>query len=321
MDALSYNHRQAGGPPGHGSCPGGAVITDTERGEVICGRCGRVLAQGFEDAYGEWGAGGLAHGPHAAHQAGQQQGPAGSPMLHDGGLSTVMGRDVDAGGRPIPADSRRSLGRLRVWNQRSRSKRAASLARALSQLNSMTGRLAVPRQAAENAAHIYRSAVGKGITRGRTVQSMAAASLYAACRRLGIPRTLDDVAKAANVERGVLSRDLRTLIRYLELDLGQYDSASFIVKMANNLGIREKTKRLAIDVLARTDKVHAGTGKNPVSQAAAALYIACVSNSEPVTQRRIAVESGISAVTIRNRAATIKDALAARGGAAAPASP
>ena len=310
MDARSAGPCRgaaASGPPGHGPCPGGSAITDPVRGEVFCGGCGLVMVQGLEEAH-EWG-GGASAGSAAAYQLGGAPGPAGSPAMHGGALSTVVGRSVDADGRPISGAAQRSIGRLRVWDQRSRTKRAASLAGAMAQLSSLRGKLAVPRAASENAARIYRKAVGKGLSRGRTTSSLVAASLYAACRELGIPRTLDDVAGAGNVERRVLSRDLRTIIRHLELDLGQYDASLFAVRMANNLGLREKTKRDAVGILARADEAHISAGKNPVSQAAAALYMACLLNSEPVTQRRVAAESGISAVTIRNRVAAIKEGL------------
>ena len=303
----------AHGPPGHASCPGSAAVTDPVRGEIVCGGCGLVLVQRLEEAHGwegvDIGGGGASRGAAAAYALGTSPGPAGSLAMHDRGLSTVMGRDAGPGGRQVPAAARRSIDRLRVWDKRSRPKKAASLARALAQLNSLRDRLAVPRSAGENAAHIYRKAVGKGISRGRTMPSLVAASLYAACRELNIPRTLDDVARAGNVEKRVLSRDLRTMIIQLELDLNQYDTASFATKMANNLGLKEKTKRDAVETLERADRAHISAGKNPVAQAAGALYMACLLNSEPITQRQLARESGISAVTIRNRVAAIKEGL------------
>lgn len=311
VDTQSTGRLENGGMAGaaelHGGCPcpDRAEITDPERGEVVCGGCGLVLAQRIEEAHAVGGGGGA--GASGAAQAG----PAG---VYSGGLATVVGaRDVDAGGRAISADSRRSMGRLRTWDRRSRSKRAASLARALAQLGSITGKLAVPAPVADSAAHIYRRAAAAGLTRGRTMQSLVAASLYAACRKSSTPRTLDDVAGASNVEKRILSRDLRAMVRRLELDLGQYDASSFVVRMANNLRIRERTKRSAVEILARADRAHISAGKNPVSQATAALYMACLFCSEPVTQKQLAAESGISPVTIRNRTAAIRDGLAAQG--------
>ena len=113
----------------------------------------------------------------------------------------------------------------------------------------MKTKLGIPDNVVENAAYIYRKAVNAKLTRGRTMASLVAASLYAACRENNIPRTLDDIAEAGNVERRILSRDLRTIIKKLELNLNQYDTSSFISKISNNMNLKEKTKRDAFEIL------------------------------------------------------------------------
>jgi transcription initiation factor TFIIB len=102
----------------------------------------------------------------------------------------------------------------------------------------MKTKLGIPNNVVENAAYIYRKAVNAKLARGRTMNSLIAASLYAACRENNIPRTLDDIAKAGNVERRILSRDLRTIIKKLELHLNQYDTTSFISKISNNMNLK-----------------------------------------------------------------------------------
>ena len=47
-------------------------------------------------------------------------------------------------------------------------------------------------------------------------------------------------------------------------------------------------------------------GKNPVSLAAAVLYIACLVSNEKRTQKNIADASGVTEVTIRNRFKDLK---------------
>ena len=84
--------------------------------------------------------------------------------------------------------------------------------------------------------------------------SLISASLYAACRENNIPRTLDDIAEAGNVERRILSRDLRTIIKKLGLNLNQYDTASFISKISNNMNLKEKTKRDAFEILKKCEE-------------------------------------------------------------------
>ena len=284
------------------TCKTYPVITDSERGEIFCGGCGLVLLQKLEEVGGE-------HKYARESAIRTRTGPKTSLMMHDRGLSTVIGRNVDATGRAIPGNARQTFGRLRIWDQRSRSRSISSLSKALIQLNTIKTKLAVPDSVAEEAAYIYRKAVAAKLTKGRTTSSLIAASLYAACRENNTPRTLDDVAAAGNVERRVISRDLRTLIKRLDLVLGQYDIGSFVVKIANNLALKEKTKRDAMSILQRAEVVRTTAGKNPVAQAAAALYIACITNGEKISQKKFSAEAGVSDVTVRNRVSLLKKVL------------
>lgn len=286
------------------TCKTYPVITDSERGEIFCGGCGQVILQKLEDS------------THESHGYTQEEfmtqtrtGPATSLTMNDKGLSTVIGKDVDSTGHAISNRTKQTFSRLRIWDQRSKSRTVSSLSKALTQLNAMKTKLAIPDSVVEDAAYIYRKAVAAKLTRGRTMSSLISASLYAACRENNTPRTLDNIAEAGNVERRILSRDLRTLIKKLGLSLNQYDIGSFIVKIANNLNLKEKTKRDAINILKKAEDVEMTAGKNPVAQAAASLYIACIMNGEKISQKKFSLEAGVSDVTVRNRAALLKKML------------
>ena len=286
------------------TCKTYPVITDSERGEIFCGGCGLVLLQKLEDS------------THESHGYTQEEfmtqtrtGPATSLTMNDKGLSTVIGKDVDSTGHAISNKTKQTFSRLRIWDQRSKSRSVSSLSKALTQLNAMKAKLAIPDSVVEDAAYIYRKAVAAKLTRGRTMSSLISASLYAACRENNTPRTLDNIAEAGNIERRILSRDLRTIIKKLGLSLNQYDIGSFIVKIANNLDLKEKTKRDAINILKKAEDVEITAGKNPVAQAAASLYIACIMNGERISQKKFSREAGVSDVTVRNRAALLKKML------------
>ena len=236
-------------------------------------------------------------------------GPATSLTMHDKGLSTMIGTNQDSTGKALSSKTKYEFNRLRTWDQRSKSKDTASLSKAFTLLNAMKTKLGIPYSVVENAAYIYRKAVNAKLTRGRTMTSLISASLYVACRENNIPRTLDDIADAGNIERSILSRDFRTLVKKLGLTLNQYDTSSFISKISNNLNLKEKTKRDAFEILKRCEKERITSGKHPVAQAVASLYIACIINGEKNSQRKFAIESGISDVTIRNRVALIKKTL------------
>jgi len=286
------------------ACKTYPVITDSERGEVLCGGCGLILVQNMvdqsKDSYGY---------TQEEFMTQTRTGPPLSLTMNDKGLSTVIGNNVDSTGKSLSNKNKLAFMRLRLWDKRSRSRSTYSLSKAFTQLNAMKTKLAIPDNVVEHAAYIYRKAVAAKLTRGRTMSSLISASLYAACRETNTPRTLDDIAVTGNIERRALSRDLRTLIRRLDLRLDQYDPGSFIVKLANNLNLKEKTKRDALDFLKRAEEKEITSGKHPVALAAASLYLSSVLNGERLSQKKFSGASRISDVTIRNRVAQLKKTL------------
>ena len=286
------------------ACKTYPAITDSERGEIFCGGCGLILVQNIPDtSYQNNGY------TQEDFMKLTRTGPGISLTMHDKGLSTVIGANKDSSGNALPSKTKYEFNRLRTWDQRSKSRKTATLSKAFTLLHGMKTKLGIPENVVENAAYIYRKIASARLTRGRTMASLVSASLYAACRENNIPRTLDDIAVAGNVERRILSRDLRTIIKKLGLNLNQYDTASFISKISNNMNLKEKTKRDAFEILKKCENEQITAGKHPVAQAAASLYISCVLNGEKISQKRFAVESGVSDVTIRNRAVLIKKTL------------
>lgn len=283
------------------ACETSPTITDSHRGEILCGGCGLVLLQKMEDSTHEEDR--RSHGDGISQS---RVGPGSSLAMHDKGLSTVIGRDIDSGGKVIERGTKLAFDRLRVWDQRSRARSLSNLSKALTQLNAMKTKMAIPDSVIEDAAYIYRKVVSAKLTRGRTMRSLIAAALYAACRQNSIPRTIGDIAQASNVEKLILSRDYRTVITRLGLNVDQYDISSFIVKISNNLKLKEKTKRDGLAILQRAEKAKITAGKSPIAQAAAALYIACIVNGERVSQKKFSRIAGVSDVTIRNNVAFLK---------------
>lgn len=286
------------------TCKTYPIITDSFRGEIFCGGCGLVLVENLDDTSHE-----NRSFSSEEFMKNARTGPAMSLTMFDKGLSTVIGTNKDFSGNSLSGKTKFEFNRLRVWDQRSKSRATSSLSKAFTLLHGMKTKLGVPDNVVENAAYIYRKAVNAKLTRGRTMASLISASLYASCRQNNTPRTLDDIANAGNIERRILSRDLRTIIKKLGLKLNQYNTASFIVKISNNMNLNEKTKRDAFNILKRCEEEKITAGKHPVAQAAASLYIASILNGEKISQKKFSKESGVSDVTIRNRSNLIKKTL------------
>jgi transcription initiation factor TFIIB len=235
-----------------------------------------------------------------------------SYSVHDKGLSTAISQvDRDAFGRKLPLATRLQMWRLRKWQIRSRvhSSIDRNLAQAMAELDRLSDKVYVPPAIKEKAAVTYRKALDKGLVRGRSIAAIAAASLYAACRGSGTPRTLREISEASLVDKKDVARCYRLLLRELDVHMPIADPLTYVSKISERTGISGKTQGMAIQILREARRQRAAAGKDPMGLAAAALYIACLQNSEKKTQKDIAEAAGVTEVTVRNRYKTLKKQL------------
>lgn len=287
------------------NCMHFSSVTDVERGEVLCSRCGLVLIEKTIDNHQTFSK--LSKdGTHVNTGSG----PSTSLTMYDKGLYTMMGNNIDSSGHMISGKAKSTFTRLKLWDQRSKSDSLnRTMGKAFTTLDSLRVKLGIPESTSEKAAYIYRKAIDKKLGRGRSVIPLITASLYVACRESGITRSLNDLAIAANVRRRILSRTVRAIVKSLELNPQQYDEIAFISKICNTLSISEKTKRGAVLILKKLKASGVSEGKNPVALAAASVYLSNLQNNEQIVQNDIARTAGVSAVTVRNRTFEIKKIL------------
>jgi len=280
-------------------CGSTHLSKDYSRAELVCKDCGLVIDQDFIDRGPEW----------RAFDSDQREKRArtGAPMtyrIHDKGLSTMIGwTNRDAYGKSIPTRNRAQLYRLRKWQRRIRISDATerNLAFALSNLDRMSSGMGLPRTVRETAAMIYRKAALKNLVRGRTVEGVAAAALYAACRQCLVPRTLDEISSIARLSRKDVGRNYRYVARELELKLIPTSPGDYISRFCSELKLSGDVKAKTIEILKEAADKELTSGRGPTGIAAAALYIATVLCGERRTQREIAETAGVTEVTIRNR--------------------
>ncbi len=282
-------------------CGKNNLITDIESGELLCSKCGFVINEKVMDNNR-----GRMFPDNAENKL--HMGDKTSLTRHDRGLSTIINPiNKDSTGKPLSAAMKSSLTRLRTWDSRSKARPIdRNLQYAFKELLKMKEKLFLSNVIIENAAYIYRKAMEKQLVRGRTISSLIAASLYAACRETGTPRTLNDVSGSINITRKNLALCYRLLLRELDLKMPVVDSVSCIAKIASNTNLSEKTKRHAMKILKKAEDEKISAGKDPMGMAASALYVASLEKGESITQKTLAEASGVTEVTIRNRCKNLK---------------
>ena len=289
------------------SCGNKKIVTDQNTGELFCGKCGIVITDKIVDASAEWRS--------FSNEGGTDPTRTGAPTsltMHDRGLSTIIGTvNKDASGKPLSTSMKSTIERLRTWDSRSQTNSSAdrNLRQALNEMNKLKDKLSLSDTVIQKSAYIYRKALEKKLVRGRSIQGLVAACLYAACRNTETPRTLQDISNGMNVRKKDIARCYRLIFRELELKMPVVDPIKGVSRIASIAELGEKTKRKAIEILNQAKDSGLVAGKDPMGIAAASLYLACISTGEIKSQKEISIASGITEVTIRNRCASLRKML------------
>ena len=281
------------------SCGETSFTEDHVRGEHICTSCGLVVSERTTDRGPEWRA--------FTTEERNARARTGAPMsltMADRGLSTMIDwRNRDASGRALTSTTRAAIYRMRKWHIRSRlhGSQHRNLGIAMSELERLSSQLGVPRDVRETSALIYRKSLTKKLIRGRSIESVVAASIYLACRIHRIPRRLDEVASETNVDRKQIGHAVRLVVSQINVVVPLASAKDLIPRLSSDLLLEGRTVRKATEIIKEAKEKYVTIGKDPGGIAGAALYIAGIVEKDRRTQREIAKVSRVTEVTIRNR--------------------
>jgi len=283
-------------------CSKKQIVTDFGMGEIFCANCGFVIDDKIENS-------GYDSSPGDNQKDNRRTGMPITLSRNDFGFSTVISSEnKDAHGKPIPFTFSSTIKRIRVQDARSRSAKRfnANLNVAFDFLERLQDKLGVSDNVKETASYIHRKALERKITSGRPIYSVAAASMYIACRNTHTLRNLNDISIASNIKRTNISQSYRAIVKQLDLKMSLVDQSDLILKISNTLKISVGTKNLAIAILNKATELDMMSGRDPAGMASASIYYSNVIRKDGFTQTQIANTSGITAVTIRNRVHEIK---------------
>jgi transcription initiation factor TFIIB len=274
-------------------CSGVSVSSDISTGDLVCRNCGSVLEQHVIDQGAEWRA--------FNSEEKDKKSRVGAPStltIHDKGLSTIIDwRDKDAHGKKLSPKKRAEAFRLRKWQLRMRvhSSIDRNLAYAMNELDRLSSQLNITKSIKETAALIYRRAIEHNLIRGRSIESMIAASIYTACRIRKIPITIEELSLNSRIDKKELGRCYRLILTELGIKSPSTSPKDFVSRFTSELCNR------AMQILEKARRIGILGGKDPSGMAAASIYVSAILEGEKRTQREVANVAKITEVTVRNR--------------------
>jgi transcription initiation factor TFIIB len=224
------------------NCPecNSSLIHDFSKGEFLCQHCGYVVI----DEVNDYGPESLTKDLEEKNRISRASG-AMSFSQHDYGLRTEIGSGLkDYGGKTINSQMAEHLTSLRKWHSRIRvsSSKDRRLSNVLSKITETCSNLSLPKILIETAAMIYRNYEKNNEAKGKSVSCIAAATIYLACKRCSIVRSLDEIVAAT----GISSTDRASLklaskyYRIMCMELGIYSESSTENTKSNKLPLKSE---------------------------------------------------------------------------------
>ncbi|MBW2997965.1 hypothetical protein KY321_00360 [Candidatus Woesearchaeota archaeon] len=272
-------------------CGDTKLMHNKEKGEVICRSCGLVLEDKMVDFGQEW----------SEHDSGDEnKRRTGAPMTytqHDQGLGTEIGNSSDL----YKLNNKDKFKRLIKWQRRVSTAIERNLQLALSELKRISSVLKLAPAVEEESARIYTMAVQRGLVKGRGLEHIVAGAVYIASRVNDCSLTMDDICNASGIDKKILGKNYRFVLRKLDIKLMPADPINYVYKYASELELSPTTQTKALKLIDKIKNNGLNSGKSPKAIAAGAIYLAAIMNGEKRTQEKVALVSNVTEVTIRNR--------------------
>lgn len=181
-----------------------------------------------------------------------------------------------------------------------------SLKFGLDEVENLCDELDLSEQVENFASTIYEQCHEKELVQGRSVEAVASASIYIACRVQNVPRSIEEISTKSRISKNKITRVYKQITKELEYELAPVDPKNFLEHIADNLQFvnddaREHVVGVADEILTRIEGENIVSGRSPPGVAAGSIYLAARETGNNMTQGEVAEAAEVSEVTVRLR--------------------
>ena len=282
-------------------------VLDTARLEEHCADCGLV----FDGA--EIVAAAPRPGPDSTSEgSGRGIGPFTAPGTTRRMLGSTLNLGRDGQGRPLPSQRRYQFQHLKRVMQRQTARAVEGpleRSQARGEIAQCGERLGLPPVVLAESERIFREAKVRGLFRGRNLPSSVGATIYAACRRYSIPRTLGEVAKAVGARRSEVGRAFKVVQRGVDIEIPSVGTRAFLARYAEELALSAHVRSNVESMLDEANRNPELSGLSPHGLVAALIYLAAERNGEHRSRAQVARVSAVTEVTLRSTSRLVEKSL------------
>jgi transcription initiation factor TFIIB len=256
-------------------CPvcGGPLVTDRERGEVVCAQCGLVVAESAVDMGPEW----------RVFDERERRRVRTAP------LKLVIKTDMAV--KPEHGVQWRRLAKFHRETLHGHERRLSVIGAELKRVRECAG---LPQRVIEEAEALVKKCFE--VVAGFPPEVVAVAVLWTAAKAAGMPRPLEDLLRCSKASE---RRVRRVAWRLKEaVKLGRRPIEDYVKTLAARVNLPAPVVKSAVELLEKNRRVL--FGKNPWVSAAAALWLASLKKLGLL--KALAEAAGTTPASIRNAA-------------------
>lgn len=250
-----------------------------------------------------------------AQGSGRGIGPFSTPGSSRRELGTILKGTRDGQGRPLDWQRRYEFQHLRRVMQR-QSVRAMEdpleRSQARDAIAMAADRLALPAVVRAEAERFFRDATHRGLYRGRSQVAAVGASVYAACRRYSVPRTLGEVSKVLGARRSEIGRAFKVACRGMDTVVPSVDPRVYLARYAQELALSPEIRSSVESMLQEAETSPEVSGLSSHGLVAALIYIAAERSGERRSRAQVARVSAVTEVTLRSTSRLLERLLGPR---------
>lgn len=166
------------------------------------------------------------------------------------------------------------------------------------EIDKLAQELSLPDSVREGSERICENLVNKNLMPRRSIPVVAASSLYTICRETHTPVTLRDLAVVTDSNPREIGRCYRSIISRMEIPPPNLNGTCYVYRVAGAVRASQEATDLSLQIVKHAVERGLG-GRNPMTLAGAAVYLACLITGEDSRQSDVAEAAGVSEVSVR----------------------
>jgi len=176
-----------------------------------------------------------------------------------------------------------------------------NVALALYYITKIIRKLQLPLSVLDESINLYKVLISECGFRGKRLKAISAAIVYTACKNLGTPCSLKEIAKASEEKMQKVFHCYTFIVKNQKVPHVQIDISKLLDQTCKKMTMNELPWKIAREIMDTIKEINITRGKNPYGYIAAAIYLASLLAGERRTQREISEAAHVTEATIRTR--------------------